>query len=72
MPLHLTSCVPVREPGFSASECLELARKIESGALIVCSGLIECTGCYNFLDADDAISVSTRDNLGAALRAFAR
>lgn len=33
MALHLTSAAPIREPGFSRSECLELARRIESGEL---------------------------------------
>jgi hypothetical protein len=36
MSLHLTGCAKVREPGFSRSECLELARKISHEWLLLC------------------------------------
>lgn len=35
MTLNLTSAVKVREPGFSRSECLELARRIDIGDIVV-------------------------------------
>lgn len=31
MSLHLSTCVTVREPGFSRSETIDLARRIERG-----------------------------------------
>lgn len=67
MPLRLTSCVPVREPGFSASECLELARRL--------SGTDVMTGEYPPIDEDDIDSCLSRaecDLIVAALRAYAR
>lgn len=66
MPLHLTSCVPVREPGFSASECLELARRIERGDLLV----IPALAVQGYQEA----SSFTRSGVApivAALRAYA-
>lgn len=67
MPVHLYSCVPVREPGFSASECLELARRL--------SGSDVMTGHYPPKHEDDiydCLSGIQRDLIVAALRAYAR
>lgn len=36
MTLTLTSAVKVRELGFSRSECLELARKIDNRDILLC------------------------------------
>lgn len=59
MTLTITSAVKVREPGFSRSECLELARRID------CEYLILCNPCGKMLEeAEHALIV-------AALRAYA-
>lgn len=36
MTLTLTSCRKVREPGFSASECLNLAARIDNWDIVLC------------------------------------
>lgn len=65
--MHLTSCEPVRDPGFSKSECLELARKIDRSTEIAIS---PCFGPdlndLTFLNPID------RDTIIAALRAYAK
>lgn len=72
MPLHLTSCVPVREPGFSASECLELAAKFDGNTratfTIVC-GRADC--CGEICIRGTAPTVRDRSVIVAALRAYA-
>lgn len=68
--LHLTSGTSIRDPGFSKSECLELARKLDSGSLVLSDGCIECEGCGNFLDSDEASALQTMMMI-AALRAYA-
>lgn len=65
--LKLTSREPVREPGFSKSECLELARRIDRGFLVVATR-------YYLHDGNQAEEVSApqRDTIVAALRAYAK
>lgn len=58
MSLTLTSCTRVREPGFSPSECLELAKRIEVGELQVG-------------DWQDEIPDQQKSMIVAALRAYA-
>lgn len=69
MKLHLTSCEPVREPGFSKSECLELARKIDRGDLIERWFECDCCGADNLIST--SLSIQERDTIVAALRAYA-
>lgn len=59
MALHLTSCERAREPGFSRSECLDLARQIDQHRT-----LIAIEGQYT-------PSPRQRDTIVAALRAYA-
>ena len=71
MSLHLTICELVRDPGFSRSECLDLARRIETGG----------ESLWDDLVCDDPLcdgqlrrtSLSPREEhvLVAALRAYA-
>lgn len=59
MALHLTSATSIREPGFSRSECLELARAIERRFTVI-------------TDRDgDEIGSLPREMITAALRAYA-
>lgn len=60
MALTLKYAVRVREPGFSPSEALELARMIDIG-VITCD---DCSTGY-------AINKKDRDTIVAALREFA-
>lgn len=71
MPLHLTSCVPVRGPGFSASECLGLASAIDRGDLLH-TGTFECDACGSDVMPPDGISRRQAATIVAALRAYAR
>ena len=68
MTLHLTGCTTTaRDPGFSRSECADLARRIESGDLIVGSEMEFAEGGSGI----DEIAAWQRDTIIAALRAFA-
>ena len=58
MALHNLTAIRVREPGFSPSECLELARKLERG------GFVEQCECGEFESGE-------LDLIIAALRAYA-
>jgi len=69
MTLNLHSCARVHESGFSKSECLELARRIEQGDLI--EQWFECAGCGTDNLISGGASVTDRATIVAALRAFA-
>lgn len=74
MALTLTSCVRVHEPGFSKSECLELARRIEQFGKIPDSYDIECDRNFcngTIIECDDGMSYREVNAIAAALRAFA-
>lgn len=74
MALNLTSATRVREPGFSASECLELARKIEQAGRVPSVYDIDCDrwNCEGRLDeCNDGLSCREVANIVAALRAYA-
>jgi len=58
MALHNLTAIRVREPGFSPSECLELARKIENDELFTFEGELDLS------HTEEALIV-------AALRAYA-
>lgn len=60
MALHLTTATRVREPGFSQSECLELARRIDHGDVV----LGDVSDGTDFSQTEVAVIV-------AALRAYA-
>lgn len=70
MRLHLTSCEPVREPGFSKSECLELARRIDRGDMI--ERWFECDDCGAENMISETLTIAERDTIVAALRAYAK
>lgn len=72
MTIHLTSIKRVREPGFSRSECLELARRIEAGGS-VCADEIKCENwdCEGRLD-EPRLSCREQATIIAALRAYAQ
>lgn len=69
--IRLTSCEPVREPGFSKSECLELAKAFKPGSP---AGGIVCDrwNCGGQVDSDTSLSPRQRDTIVAALRAYAK
>lgn len=71
MTLKMTSCEPVREPGFSKSECLDLAKAFEGGghiSPIICDNW----DCDGQTDSDISLSPRQRDTIVAALRAYAK
>lgn len=70
MTLRLTSCEPVREPGFSKSECLDMARRIDHGHLI--ERRLECDECGMNYVISISLSMRERDTIVAALRAYAK
>lgn len=76
MTLRLTSCKQVREPGFSRSECLELARLVETRDLVMHDGLgTDCSDPFCdriVLDGRYDISVRERDIIVCALREYAK
>jgi hypothetical protein len=70
MALHLTSCETTREPGFSRSECLELARQIESRKSVwddLECGYLNCEGHLTRTE----MSAREMATILAALRAYA-
>lgn len=69
--IRLTSCEPVREPGFSKSECLELAKAFESGGRIS-RVICDHWDCDGEIDNDIPLSSRQRDTIVAALRAYAK
>lgn len=73
MTLNLTSAVKVREPGFSASECLELAKRLERAGIARCFGQIDCDrwDCDGRIQAEDEFSPRELATIVAALRAYA-
>lgn len=69
MTLALTSATSTREPGFSRSECLELARRIDRNDTVG-AGLRECCEkCGR--DSIRHLSFRQRNTIVAALRAYA-
>lgn len=71
MALHLTSCERAREPGFSRSECLELARQIEQGDMVLCQSTYEdCEDCGRSFASDRGSTLRQRSTIVAALRAY--
>jgi hypothetical protein len=70
MTLNLTSCQSTHEPGFSRSECLELATKFEASIEF---GTLNCDrwDCDGRL-CDSELTPRQRAVIVAALRAFAR
>lgn len=74
MTLNLTSATSIREPGFSRSECLELARRIESDGIISEDRDIQCDhwDCDGYISRiSDGLSSRQRNTIVAALRAYA-
>ena len=65
--LTITSCMPIREPGFSRSECLELARRIDNEEVLAIGyePMIGVTDCL------DALPQREKYLVIAALRAYA-
>jgi hypothetical protein len=70
VPLNLTSCTRVHEPGFSRSECLELARRFELGTG---PDQLQCDrwNCDGRVDSDNDLTPRQKNTIVAALRAFA-
>ena len=68
--LNLTSATRVREPGFSPSECLELAKAIERGDLCH-PGTFECDDCGADVEPPDRVTSKQAALIVAALRAYA-
>ncbi len=67
--LNLKSCERIHEPGFSRSECLELASMIERGDIS-----IQTSHQYhgNSINRVMFVTQSKRDLVVAALQAFAQ
>lgn len=71
MTLTITSAVKVREPGFSRSECLELARRIECGTVGLINDPDMCDDCGGIFCDGGSITNSQTALIVAALRAYA-
>ena len=70
--LHLTSVTRVREPGFSRSQCLELAREIDGDHIIIalpraCGKF----GCRRDVIRESDVVAAKRTLIVAALREYA-
>ena len=72
MSLHLSACVFAREPGFSRSECLDLARKIDLDSESLWDD-VECDlpHCEMVVIHHPNLSARERATLIAALLAYA-
>lgn len=71
--IHMTSCESVRDPGFSKSECLELARRIDNDRALPDGADIYCErwNCNGSIKRMEGLSPRERDTIVAALRAYA-
>lgn len=63
----------VREPGFSRSECLALAKRLENAGLARCFGNIDCDhwDCDGRIQSEDEFSARELATIVAALQAYA-
>lgn len=71
MALHNLTATRVREPGFSPSECLELAKRIENQDVGIVIASFECADCGNFSCESPDVAFRERNLIVAALRAYA-
>jgi len=73
MALNLTSCTSIREPGFSQSECLDLARWLEVPDCVISRDPETCDECGAVILCErETLSPRQRDTIVAALRAYAK